>query len=258
MFDENSAVQDRPQGADEIMPNPVTSVLQMDSATAPNETPSVSGSEGLPWYLADKYEKRNNKSGNGWHLAPLDTYKQDVIDEATYQTNMTVRDFMEDDDKSSDKSKADSVVKSLRSIIKTEIGRDTSGRSALPYLRQIRDRLALSLKICGATSVDQMHRVQNAQRTGADVEAVKANEYFQRAGENRDYYAMEAVYSQYIWTQLQDEWVQLEQQPVDFNAIIGRMLYDDAIQAGNRLKAPRQAEVPSEPLDRDALRIACA
>ena len=257
MFDENTAVPEKPQGTNEIVPNPVTTVLQMPSATEENKHPSVeSGSGALPWYLADKYEKRNNKNGNGWHLAPLDTYKQDVIDEATYLTSKLMKDFL--DERSSDKSMADAVIKDVKSIIQTERGRDTSGSSALPILRLYRDRLALSLKIAGSTAVDQMQRVQNAQRTGGDVDAVKNNKYFQQAGQNRDKYAHHAVYYEYIWIQLQDEWVQLEQQPVDFVKVIGNLLYDDAIQATNKLKAPRQAEAPSEPLDRDALRIACA
>ena len=64
-FNEESAQPDMPAGGSEIQAetNPQT-------VTGGEDQKEIGTGGGLPWYFANKFAYRNNKSGVGRHLAP--------------------------------------------------------------------------------------------------------------------------------------------------------------------------------------------
>jgi hypothetical protein len=258
MFDQDSAVTDQPAGGSEVAAeqNAVVSVMQQTN-TEEIASPSVeSSADNLPWYLSMKYFRKQNRSGNGSHLAPQEVYVNDVLAEGDRVVLSASKDFM--DAKSNDLKLAKDELAAAQSIIETRTAFDTSGVEAQNLLRMYLQRVILARKIAGASEVSAQHRVINATLTGQDVDKVKESDYFKSDLEARDKWAFKACYYEFLARELADGDI-IKDLSAQIIAGVGRLLYDDSIQATNRLRNPQPVspEARSD-IDMDAIRAATA
>jgi hypothetical protein len=257
-FNQETAQTDQPAGGSEMAAeqNPIVSVLQQNN-TEENASPSVeSSAANLPWYLDMKFFWKKNRSGNGSHLAPQETYVNDVLTEGDRVIISAAKDFA--DAKSNDMKLAKDELAAARSIIETRDAFDTSGVEGQNLLRMYLQRTILARKIAGSSEVSAQHRVINATLTGQDVERVKESDYFKSDLENRDRWAFKACYYEFLARELQDGEV-IKDLSAQIITGVGRLLYDDAIQATNRLRNPQPATRQQiDEVDMAAVRAATA
>ena len=246
MFDQDSAQVDSPAGGSEVAAeqNPTVSVLQQ-SNTEENASPSVeSSAASLPWYLDMKFFWKRNRSGNGSHLAPQETFVNDVIAEGDRVIMVASKDFT--DAKSNDIKLAKDELGAAKSIIETRNAFDSSGVEGENLLRMYLQRVILARKIAGSSEVSAQHRVINATLTGQDIDKLKESDYFKSDIENRDRWAFKACYYEFIARKLADGEI-IKDLSAQIVSGVGRLLYDDAIQATNRLRNP-------QPVSREAVK----
>lgn len=257
-FQENSSVADQPAGGSEVAAeqNPTVSVLQQ-SATEEIASPSVeSSAENLPWYLAMKYFWKQNRSGSGAHLAPQDNFINDVVTEGDRVILRASEDFTAP--KSNDIKLAKDELTAALSMIETRNAFDTSGVEGQNLLRMYLQRVILARKIAGSSEVSAQHRVINATLTAQDVDKVKESDYFKTDLENRDRWAFKACYYEFIARKLADGEI-IKDLSTQIVSGVGRLLYDDAIQATNRLRSPKpHTPAAVKGVDMDAIRAATA
>jgi len=237
MFEDNTAQPEKEAGLpkSEAEPdNPVVSAIHQASAEE-NDSPSVAGSGALPWYLDMKYFWKQNKSGNGSHLAPQATFIDDVLTEGDRVVLLAAKDFT--DKKSTDLELAKAELKAAQDIIETRKAFDTAGVAAQRIIRNYLKECVLARKIAGASEVSAQHRIINARLTGQDEEKVKSTDWFKSDLENRDRWAFQACYYEFIASALADGEVIIDLRAQIVSGV-GRLLYDDAIQATNRLRNP--------------------
>lgn len=258
MFDENTVQADRPAGGSEVAAeqNPTISVLQQTN-TEENASPSVESSGvSLPWYLDMKYFWKKNRSGNGSHLAPQEVFVNDVITEGDRVILLASKDFT--DKKSNDMKLVKDELEAAKMIIETRNAFDTSSVEGQNLLRMYLQRVILARKIAGASEVSAQHRVINATFTGQDIERVKESDYFKSDLENRDRWAFKACYYEFIARELADGDI-IKDLSAQITSGVGRLLYDDAIQATNRLRNPQPATRKQvDEIDMAAIRAATA
>lgn len=245
MFNENSAQQDLPAGQSEIRETraPIVSVMQQSNTETP--TPSVTtGPTALAWWDDMKYYWRQNASGNGSHLAPQDSYIDDVLVEGDAEIQLAAKDFL--DEKSGDAEQADRLVVLLTEATQILNGLDTTGVEANALVRFFRDRATIARKITGASAVSANHRLQNAHATTGDVDAVRETDFFKSDIENSKRWAFKACLYEYIANTFVDEYKDVlsnfAQRLADG---VRRQLYDDSVEKGNKLKRPAPAKQPS-------------
>ncbi len=258
MFNEESVMPDAPAGGSEVAAdqNPIVSVMQQTN-TEENASPSVESSvASLPWYLDMKYFWKRNRSGNGSHLAPQQDFVTSVIVEGDRVILSAAKDFTAP--KSNDIKLAKDELAAAKSIIQTRDAFDTSGVEGQNLRRFYLQRVILARKIAGSSEVSAQHRVINARLTGQDETRAIESEYFKSDLENRDRWAFKACYYEFIARELKDGEI-IKDLSAQITAGVGRLLYDDAIQATNRLRNPQplsRKEVAS--VDMDSIRAATA
>jgi hypothetical protein len=203
-----------------------------------------------------KFFWKKNRSGNGSHLAPQETYVNDVLTEGDRVILAAAKDFTAKN--SNDMKLAGDELAAARSIIETRNAFDTSGVEAGNLLRMYLQRVILARKIAGSSEVSAQHRVINATLTGQDVERVKESDYFKSDLENRDRWAFKACYYEYLARELADGEI-IKDLSAQILTGVGRLLYDDAIQATNRLRNPQPATRKQiDEVDMTAVRAATA
>lgn len=241
-FNEGSPSAVMPQGHSEVeaVRNPVVSVMQQTNteATPSSGTNSPAGTMALQWWDDMKYYWRRSANG-GYHLAPQDSYVDEVLSESDYEVTMAAKDFTADN--SSDLEAAEEELALATSILQTRTGFDPSGVESNAFLRIYRDRAIIARKITGTSAVSANHRLQNAAAMGQDVDAVKEQDFYKSDLENARRWAFKSCYYEYIANALADGEVikDLAQQIADG---IRRGLYDDAVERGNKLKRPTPAK----------------
>lgn len=242
MFNEDSAMREQVQGSLEIPTPPVQPL-----ATISPETPSVpAGATGLAWWDAMKYYWRRSASG-GVHLAPQDSFVNDVLDRTDYYMASIAKHQLGDDDY----AEFASTAELRKQLIQAEDAVDTSGIEANSVRREVLNRLIIARKICGASAVSAEHRVTNElSRETGDVEKLKADSegYYASDVEKRERWGFKAIRLEFIAKAIADG----EVIPTDEAAFaqllatrIGRSLYDDAVERGNKLKRPAQQQAAS-------------
>lgn len=245
MFNENSAMQDVPAGQSEIREtrSPIVSVMDQSNTETPE--PSLpAGATALAWWDDMKYFWKRNASGNGCHLAPQDSYIDDVLVEGDVEIQRAAKEFL--NEKSDDYERAERVVKLVRELGQELTGFDPSGVEANALIRFFRERSIISRKIAGASAVSANHRLANAAATTGDIEAVKATDYFKSDIENTERWAYKDCLHEYVCTQLATEYPDVIQQFSQQLANgVKRALYDDAVEKGNKLKQPAPAKQAS-------------
>lgn len=258
MFDENTAQVDQPAGGSEVAAerNPIVSVMQQ-SSTEEIASPSVDSSvASLPWYLDMKYFWKRNRSGNGSHLAPQQVFIDDVLSEGDRVILLAAKDFTAKN--SGDPKLADAELVAARSILETRKAFDTSGVESQNLLRMYLQRVILARKIAGASEVSAQHRVINATLTAQDIERVKESDYFKSDISSMKKWAHKACYYEYIARELKDGDI-ITDLTAQIIKGVGNLLYDDAIQATNRLRNPQPVSRKQiEEVDMDAIRAATA
>lgn len=257
-FEGNTVQAEKPAGGSEVAAdqNPIVSVLQQ-SNTEENVSPSVeSSAANLPWYLDMKYFWKKNRSGNGSHLAPQETFVNEVLTEGDRVIMAAAKDFTAKN--SNDIKLAKDELGAAKSIIETRNAFDTSGVEGQNLLRMYLQRVILARKIAGSSEVSAQHRVINATLTGQDIDRVKDSDYFKSDLENRDRWAFKACYYEFIARELQDGDI-IKDLSSQIVAGVGRLLYDDAIQATNRLRNPQpMSRKQIDEVDMSAVRAATA
>lgn len=247
MFNENSAQQEVAAGRSEIreVQNPVISVMQQSNTEEITEPSETAGPTNLAWWDDMKYFWKRSANG-GFHLAPQDSYVDDVLTEADFEINRAAKEF--GNEKSEDLANAKAEAKAALEIYQTRTGFDPSGTEALSLLRDYRRRIILARKIVGATAVSANHRLQHTAASGGDLEAVKDTDFYKSDLENCERWAFKACYYEYIAhtisAEIDDNEV-LRDLPEQIAKGVARLVYDDAIQRGNTLKRPAPAKQPS-------------
>lgn len=246
MFNENSAMQDQTAGQSEIREARAGIVSVIDQSNTEQSQPSVtSGPTALAWWDDMKFYWRRNASGNGSHLAPQDSYVNDVLVEGDTEIQAAAKDFL--DEKSGDVEQADRLVVLMTEATQILTGLDPSGVEANALVRFFRDRATIARKITGASAVSANHRLQHAHATTGDVEAVKDTDYFKSDIENCKRWAFKACLHEYIANTFVAEFPDVlnnfAQRLADG---VRRSIYDDAVEKGNKLKRPAPATQPSE------------
>jgi hypothetical protein len=236
-FNENSATQEQLQGHDEMY-----SIPAQPLATETVSEPSVlSGATALAWWDSMKYFWKKSARG-GCHLAPQDNYTADVLDRASHY--MTQIENTLDPDKGDDFREFEAAAKLRKELIQTEDGADTSGVEGNAVRREVLNRLLIAIKICGASAVSAEHRVMNElSRANGDVDKMKEDPkgFYTSDCEKRERWGYKAVRLLYITKAIADG----EVIPKDeaslmelISARVSRALYSDAVEKGNKLKAP--------------------
>lgn len=241
-----TAMPERHAGGSEIAAenNPQSSLATADPTTG--DAPHATGeSGGLPWYLAAKFEYRNNKSGPGRHLAPQESYVQDVLREGLAQAALFIPA-----EGSTELDQAKEEAELLLALMDNRNEFDIDDDPALEIkgeaktiLRDLRTRFLLALKIAGTTHVERMYSIRNAQLNDWDVNNTINGKYFIDAGNTRDKWARKAGYYQWIMTQFD---AQYDQSGIAMNLEGGirQSLFSDARDAKQRLSTP--ARVPNQ------------
>lgn len=248
MFNQNSAQSEQTAGQSEIREARAPIVSVMDQSNTETPEPSVKpGETGLAWWDAMKYYWRQNSSGRGSHLAPQDSYVDDVLSEGDIEIQTAAKDFL--DEKSDDLRLANEELAAATSILETRTGFDPSGVEANAFARLYRDRAIIARKICGASIVSANHRLQNAAATTGDTDAVVDSDFFKSDIENAKRWAFKACYYEYIVSKLHEVFDMKEVLPKGLAQALAdgvrRQLYDDAVERGNKLKRPAPATQPN-------------
>jgi len=258
MFNEESAMPDLPQGHDET--GQLNKVQPMIGSARAVEQPSATPPGGMPslaWWDNTKYFWKRSASG-GYHLAPLTDYVADVLDRSDHYIGLIAKEFSSKN--SGDLASAQSELKNVKSIMQTRTAIFQDGVETQALIRTYLQRAIIARKICGASAVSAEHRVQNeAAKPDGNVQALKDDEkgFYQSDVEKRERWAFRACYYEFIASQIADG----EVIPVDAKPFaellatrIGRSLYDDAVERGNRIKRPNQGQAdPGKKLSREEL-----
>jgi hypothetical protein len=223
---------------------PVAPIQPLAVGSAPE--PSVAaGATGLAWWDGMKYFWKRSASG-GTHLAPQDSYVSDVLDRTDHYMTTIARELGEDD-----YAEFAATADLRKQMIQNEDAVDTSGVEGNAERRNVLNRLAIARKICGASAVSAEHRVTNEiGRDNGDVEKLKADSegFFASDVEKRERWGFKAIRLEFVAKAIADG----EIIPTDDTAFaqllakrIGRSLYDDAVERGNKLKRPQQQAAAS-------------
>lgn len=247
-YNEDSAMPDLPQGTDETGSSNVRPMVGAKEAAALPSPSTPAGTVALAWWDSMKYFWKRSASG-GFHLAPLEDYVADVLDRGDHYISLAANAFQ--DPKSGDFDLANAELKSARAIIETREALFQDGTEAQAFIRAYLQRAIIARKISGATAVSAEHRVVNElNKPDGNVEALKddANGFYASDVEKRERWALKACYYEYLASQLADG----EVIPTDGKQFaelmakrIGRSLYDDAVERGNRIKRPDAGATPS-------------
>lgn len=246
-----SAQPDRPAGGSEIPAesNP-ESALDKEDTSVGNEphTPGVAGN--LPWYVANKFGWRNNKTGPGRHLAPHESYVMDVLRYGQDYANQ-----FRPTPKSDEHEFALRELEATRSLIEVRNDFDVDDDEAAPIkmeakciLRDLRTRYLLALKIAGSAQADRVYAIEHARLNEWDVNNTTNSNRFIEQGNVRDRWARKAGYYSFVIEHLT---TQFNDAHIDLNLEGGirQSLYGDARDARSRLEAPPQiptSQVPTE------------
>lgn len=246
-----SAQPERPAGGSEIQAEQAPeSALAIEDPSTGNEPQAPNTAGGLPWYVANKFGWRNNKTGPGRHLAPHESYVQDVL---TY--GLQYGEAFTPDKESDEFEMALSELEMVRGIIEIRNQFDVDDDEAAPVkmeakciLRDLRTRYLLALKITGSCQTDRVYAIENAQLNDWDVNNTTNSDRFIQSGNTRDKWARKAGYYGFIISQLA---IVFNDANIDLNLEGGirQSLYSDARDAKQRLDAPPQlprSEVPTE------------
>jgi len=193
-----------------------------------------------------KYFWKRSASG-GTHLAPQDSFIEDVLDRTDHYMTTIARELGEDD-----YAEFAAIADQRKQIIESEDAVDTSGIEGNAERRNILNRLVIARKICGASAVSAEHRVTNElSRPDGDVEKLKADSegFFASDIEKRERWGFKAIRLEYVAKAIADGEI-IPHEDTAFAQLlakrIGRSLYDDAVERGNKLKRPQQQAGPSE------------
>jgi hypothetical protein len=240
MFNEDSAMREEYQGGTEIqeLQNPIVSVRQQTNTEEPQPS-ATAGPTNLAWWDDMKYFWKRNSRNNGFHLAPQDSYVDDVLVEGDFEIQLAANHFMEKN--SGDLKAAKAEAKAANEIIQVRTGFDTSGVETNDVYRFYRNRAIIARKIVGSSAVSANHRLMHAEASGNNPDDVKKTTYFQSDLENCKRWAFKACYYEYIISQLPDHEI-IRDLPTILATGVGRQLYDDAVEKGNKLKAPAPAK----------------
>lgn len=250
-FNTNSAQPNRIAGGSEIpseaAPESILDIEDPTTGNAPHE-PGVAG--GLPWYVANKFGWRNNKTGPGRHLAPHESYVQDVL---TY--GISYADLFRPGEKSDELEFAMQELGAVRTLIEARNAFDVDDDEAAPVkmeakcvLRDLRNRYLLALKITGSAQCDRVYAVEHAQLNDWDVNNTTNSDRFITNGNTRDKWARKAGYYGFVIDMLAGLYNDAD---IDLNLEGGirQSLYGDARDARQRLESPPQipqSAIPSE------------
>jgi len=236
-FNENTGMRDQLQGQGEIPAAPV----QPLATSTPTEPSVQSGATGLAWWDAMKYYWRKSANG-GSHLAPQDSFVSDVLDRTDHYMTTIAKDLGEDD-----YSEFQATADLHMQLIQSEDAVDTSGVEGNAQRRNILNRLVIARKICGASAVSAEHRVTNElSRETGDVEKLKGDSegFYASDVEKRERWGFKAIRLEFIAKVVADGDI-IPNDEAAFSQLlakrIGRSLYDDAVERGNKLKRPAQA-----------------
>ncbi len=256
MFNEDSVMQTQPAGESEVQSirAPVVSVMQQ-SNTEPT-TPSLpAGATALAWWDDMKYYWRRNASGNGCHLAPQDSYVDDVLTEGDFEIEKASKQFT--NEKSEEAEQAARIVALVRELGQELRGFDASGVEADAFVRYFRNRAAIARKIAGAGAVSANHRLQHAAATTGDIDAVKESDFYKSDLSNCEKWARNDCLYEIICTEMQPEYPEVIVRFAEQLAkSVRSSLYDDAVEKGNKLKKPTPApEASPNALSKEELRV---
>ena len=237
-FNENSATQEQPQGTDETSTMGTRPMIGSAEAAAQPEPATPAGTTGLAWWDAMKYYWRKSASG-GYHLAPQDSFVDDVLDRADHYITALANDLGKDD-----YAEFEAKAELCKESIQSEDAIDTSGVEGNAERRYRLGRLVIARKICGASAVSAEHRVFNElSRENGDVEKLKGDSegFFASDIEKRERWGFKAIRLEHIVKAMADGDII----PTDATALeqliatrVQRSLYDDAVERGNKLKRP--------------------
>ena len=240
-YNEDSAMPELPQGTDETGASNVRPMIGSTEAAAQPLPSQPAGTVSLAWWDSMKYFWKRSAAG-GFHLAPLEDYVADVIDRGDHYISAAAKAFV--DDKSGDLDQANEELAAARTILQTRDAIFQDGVEGQAFVRAYLARAVIARKIAGASAISAEHRVMNElNRPEGNVDALKddTNGFYQSDIEKRDRWAHKACYYEYLASQLAEG----EVIPQDGKAFaellakrIGRSLYDDAVERGNRLKRP--------------------
>lgn len=246
-----SAQPERPAGQSEIPAEsgPESALAKEDPSTG-NDPHEVGTAGNLPWYVANKFGWRNNKTGPGRHLAPHESYVADCL---TYGTDYAEKFTPENG--SDEFELALSELEATRKLIEIRNDFDVDDDEAAPVkmeakciLRDLRTRYLLALKIAGSAQCDRVYAIEHAHLNDWDVNNTTNSNRFIEQGNVRDRWARKAGYYGYVINQLA---TQFNAADIDLNLEGGirQSLYGDARDARQRLEAPPQipqSAIPSE------------
>ena len=173
-----------------------TEPVQPLATERPNEPSVVAGTTGLAWWDSMKYYWRNNASGRGAHLAPQDSFIDDVIDRADHYMTVIAKDLGKDD-----YAEFEAFAELHTQLIQSENAVDTSGVEGNAARRNVLNRLIIARKICGASAVSAENRVTNElSRETGDVEKLKGDSqgFFQSDIEKRERWGFKAVRLEFV------------------------------------------------------------
>lgn len=236
-FNEYTAMREQPQGMLEI-PAPAAQPLAIGTPSAPSVP---SGATALAWWDAPKYYWRRNASGNGCHLAPQESYVNDVLHRTDHYMTVLAKQLGKDE-----YAEFDATAELRLQMIQSEDAFDTSGVEGNSIRREVLNRLIVARKICGASAVSAEHRVLNElSRENGDVEKLKGDPegFYASDIEKRERWGNKAIRLEYVAKAIADgEIIPKDDQAFAFLLAkrIQRSLYDDAVEHGNKLKRPVQ------------------
>lgn len=251
MSNYESAQPERPAGQSEIpaVQAPESALAKEDTSVG-NDQHQVGAAGGLPWYVANKFGWRNNKTGPGRHLAPHESYVMDVLSYGQQYATMFAPQ-----PKSSEHECALNELEATRRLIETRNEFDVDDDEAAPIkmeakciLRDLRTRYLLALKIAGSAQCDRVYAIEHAQLNDWDVNNTTNSQRFIDQGNVRDKWARKAGYYGFVIDQLA---TQFNDADIDLNLEGGirQSLFGDARDARSRLEAPPvlpQSEIPTE------------
>jgi hypothetical protein len=245
-FNENSVMQEQPAGESEVQSvrAPIVSVMQQ-SNTEPT-TPSLpAGATALAWWDDMKYYWRQNASGNGCHLAPQDSYIDDVLTEGDFEIEKASKQFSSK--KSTEAEQAARIVELVRELGQELRGFDDSGVEADAFVRYFRSRAIIARKIAGASAVSANHRLQHAAATTGDIDSVKETDFYKSDLSNCEKWARNDCLYEIICSQMQPEYPEvIKEFASQLASGVRSGLYDDAVEKGNKLKRPTPSPQASE------------
>lgn len=247
-FNENSAQADAVQGGSELPT--AQSPLNVEDTQAGNEEHQPGTSGGLPWYVANKFGWRNNKSGPGRHLAPHDSY---VVDVMTYSARAAARFIPVTDADVKNSEEHDAALNEaelVRKIIDVRNGFDVDGDQALEIskeaadvLRSIRNRAAMAYRIAGSAAVDNLYSIEHARLMEQDVNNTTGSKRFTDRTSVALKWGRIAAYYQMIMNTLTSEFNSAGFDD-DLTPVIRQQLFNDARDTKQWLERPNPVNAP--------------